>query len=274
VLVLAPFIGSFLVCLADRTFAGRSIVIGRSSCDVCMAVLHPVDLVPIWSFLNLRGSCRYCDTRIPTHLFSAECLALAIALMAAAAVPPDWLLPSCILGWLLTGLFVADCRYFILPDTLNLSLFASGAVVTYLLMPEMMVDHMVAAIIGATAFLILRAVYSLARGREGLGWGDIKLIMGLGAWFGLESLPALVLLACITGFGIVLVQHVRGSVIDRHLAIPFGACLCFAGWFTWITGPTFDAFASPGFLVERGLDQIDLQDLWDKAFLLLGVRQQ
>ena len=117
--LIAPFIGSFLGVVVTRLHEPEGIVFGRSRCPECGTQLRPLDLVPLLSWLVLRGRCRYCGKPISLFHPSIELAALAIALWAAAVVSGPLLWLSCLLGWTLLALAAADFRYFLLPDFLN-----------------------------------------------------------------------------------------------------------------------------------------------------------
>ena len=131
----SPFIGSFLGVLVTRLPHGRPIVIGRSACDHCGHALGPADLVPIASWLALRGRCRYCDAKITTLPLIIEVGAVLVAVWAASVSGGLALWAGCVLGWMLLTLAAIDFRDGILPDVLTLPLIALGLVATYFFGP-------------------------------------------------------------------------------------------------------------------------------------------
>ena len=115
-IVVAPIIGSFLSVLAVRLPQGQGIVLGRSRCPRCGHALGAAELVPLASYLWLRGACRHCGAKIDALYPLLELGAVAVALWAAALTEGGDLAASCVLGWLLLALAAADWRTYLLPD--------------------------------------------------------------------------------------------------------------------------------------------------------------
>ncbi len=237
--MLAPFVGSFLGVLIRRLPAGRSVVLGRSVCESCGGTLGVGALIPIVSFLSQGGRCRHCGAPIaPMHL-AVELAALGIAGWAAWVVPNAttvWI--GCALGWTLLALGWIDWRHMMLPDVLTLPLVLMGLAATWILAPDLLVDHAAAAVAGYLAFRALEIGYRRFRGRDGLGQGDAKLLAAAGAWVGLAGLPFVILGGAVTGLCVALWMHLRGERVGAATALPFGTCLAFALWMVWLYGPT------------------------------------
>jgi leader peptidase (prepilin peptidase)/N-methyltransferase len=235
--VVAPFIGSFLSVVVTRLVRGKTVVAGRSACDACGHPLGVLDLVPLASFAALRGRCRHCGAAIdPVHP-ALEIGALGVALWAALTTG-DWLLvATCVLGWTLLALAAIDLRDGLLPDVLTFPLLGIGLAVSYGIDPALLVDHIIGAATGFTAFAALAYLYRRLRGREGLGLGDAKLLAAEGAWVGWIGLPTIILFAAVIGLIAVLVQSRRGRVLAATDRLPFGPALAFAGWLVWLYGP-------------------------------------
>lgn len=229
--------GSFLATLILRWPEGRSVMRGRSACDGCGRVLSAADLVPMVSALMQRGRCRSCGAWIdPLHgRVEAGCAIIgALALGFAPGLDgAGWAL----LGWLLLVLAVLDWRHFWLPDALTLPLAFMGLTIGLWVTAPPLIDRVIGAAAGYLCLLALALLYRLARGREGLGLGDAKLLGALGAWFGWQALPFILLMASTLGLMAVLASMARGGAIDRMTRIPLGTCLAVAaipGW--WVSG--------------------------------------
>lgn len=237
-LLLAPAIGSFLAVLVDRLPRGEDVVSRASRCRACKTRIAPYDLVPLVSFLWLRGRCRRCDAAIPGWLFQMELGALGLAGLAALQASSPWeAWTSALILWLLMALAASDLIRFRLPDALTAALAASvfGATLAN--------GHIVAALwgaaLGAGSFMALRLGYKLLRGREGLGLGDIKLMIGLGALSGPLSLPWLVLWAALVALAAAVVgARLGGKDLRGDLALPFGTALCASAAGLWLFGAT------------------------------------
>ena len=129
-IVIAPFIGSFLSVLVVRLPQDEGVVFGRSACRSCARTLAPRDLVPVLSWLLLGGRCRQCHAAIGLLYPAMELGALAIAIWSVA-VMPGWLAAATAgLGWVLLALAVIDWRDMLLPDVLTLPLAVAGLLVS------------------------------------------------------------------------------------------------------------------------------------------------
>ena len=158
----------------------------------------------------------------------------AIAAISAMTLPWTAALASTVLGALMLAGADIDARTFLLPDIVTLGAFSCGILAAAVLDPYEP-WRAIAAAIGrgagtAGALALVRWCYALLRGREGLGFGDIKLAAAAGAWLPLESIPVCFALA--TGGGLVaaMVARLRAQRIDAATKLPFGAFLCPALW--------------------------------------------
>ncbi|NIJ35563.1 leader peptidase (prepilin peptidase)/N-methyltransferase [Sphingopyxis panaciterrae] len=223
-------LGSFIATLVLRWPAGRS-VLGRSQCDACRRPLGIRDLVPLLSALAVRGRCRQCGAPIDrfhsrVEIASALIGALALALMPGVA---GWL--WALFGWLLLPLALLDARHFWLPDRLNALLAITGLLLAGPLLDTPLVDRWIGALAGGFALAAVAWAYRLARGGDGMGGGDPKLVAAIGAWLGWQVLPLMLLLASLGG--IIWALAMRNEKGDTPLTlrrIPFGVFACTAAW--------------------------------------------
>lgn len=239
-MLFAPFIGSFLGVVVMRNGALASALTGRSACDTCGHRLRPTDLVPLVSWVLLGGKCRYC--RAPIGLFypAIEFGAVVVALWSASVFSGTALWVSCGLGWTLLALAATDFKYFLLPDILTLPLIVAGLLANAALDANALADHVLSdRIFGAAAgyafVRILRFIYRLLRGREGIGLGDAKLFAAAGAWISWQGLPSVLVIASLIALAAVLVW--RGPGIEAARRLPFGVFLAMGLWITWLYGP-------------------------------------
>jgi leader peptidase (prepilin peptidase)/N-methyltransferase len=237
----APFAGSFLGLLVARLPQRRDVVWSRSACEHCRQTLVAADLVPILSWIGLRGRCRHCGHAIGTLPLAMELAALALALWAASETQGWVFLASCGLGWALLTLAVIDARHFLLPDVLTLPLVAAGLFVAYAIAPASLPDHAIATAAGFLGALALAWSYRALRGREGLGMGDAKLLAAAGAWVGLEGLPTTILLGAVLGLVFVLGTALTGRRLAAGDKIPLGTFLAAGLWLVWLYGPLVPA---------------------------------
>lgn len=237
VIAMSPIIGSLLGLLIVRLPAGEGVVLGRSRCRSCLEPLRPLDLVPVASWIALRGRCRACGQRISGLYPAVELAAVAVAAWAALGVPPALVWPSAVLGWTLLALAVIDARAMILPDALTLPLAVCGLAVTWWLDPPSLAGHAFGAIAGWLGFRLVGRIYSALRRRPGLGDGDAKLVAAAGAWVGWQGLPSVILIAALSALVAVAVAGLLRRPITASTPIPFGPFLAMASWLTWLCGP-------------------------------------
>lgn len=234
-LLLAPFIGSFLGVLVRRLPRGLPVAVARSRCETCGRALGLRDLVPIASYLLLRGRCRRCRAPIAAMHLGIELAAVGVALWAALTqADPARLWLTCGLGWTLLALAWIDAEHLRLPDALTLPLLLAGLGATLVLDPGAAPEHAAAAALGYLMLRGLALAYRRLRGREGLGAGDAKLLAAAGAWLGVAALPGVVLGAALLGIGLAAVASLRGRPTTRATPVPFGPGLCAALWLVWL----------------------------------------
>lgn len=240
--VLGAIIGSFLATLILRWPEGRSVVGGRSQCDGCGRTLGWRELVPLLSVLVLRGRCKGCGGRIHPLHGAVEAGAAMIGAAAFWLAPFPFALGWAVLGWLLLTLAVLDARHFWLPDALTLPLAGLGLTIGPWVTGTNLRDALIGAAAGYGSLLAIALAYRALRGREGLGMGDAKLLGALGAWFGWQALPTLLMFAALAGLLWALVERLRGRAINAQSHLPLGTFLCLAvlpGWWIadwWTTG--------------------------------------
>jgi leader peptidase (prepilin peptidase)/N-methyltransferase len=149
--------------------------------------------------------------------------------------PPLW--ASVLLGWTLLCLAAIDARHFLLPDALTVPLVPAGLAVALLTDPDRLTADIYGGALGFLVFASLRGAYRWARGREGLGLGDVKLLAAAGCWVGWDGLPSVVLIAAVSGLAVAALQGLRGVSFSASTRIPFGVYLCFGFWLVWLYGP-------------------------------------
>ena len=233
-LIVAPFIGSFLGVVIRRLPEGRPIVWGRSQCETCRAALAPRDLVPLVSWALTRGRCRHCGQPLGWFYPGVESAALLIALISLAADFMPRAALDCVLGWWLLALAWIDLRRGLLPDALTLPLIVAGLAAAAAVDPGSLLDRVVGAVLGYLALWGIAAAYRALRRREGLGMGDAKLLAAAGAWLGATALPQVILLAALAALAAAAVLQLRGARLHRHSALPFGPFLALATWAIWL----------------------------------------
>ena len=207
-----------------------------STCPKCNNKIKPWHNIPLLSWLFLKGQCAYCQAPISIRYPAIELITAVLSLVVALTFGPTQLtVLYIIITWVLVALTFIDIDHMLLPDQLTLpllwlALLASVAGIT--IEPS-------AALIGAAAgYLSLWSVYwlfKLLTGKEGMGYGDFKLLAVFGALLGWQALLMIILLSSIVGavIGITLLS-IQGK--DKATPIPFGPYIAIAGWIAMLWG--------------------------------------
>ena len=227
------------------------LVVTGSHCPRCKHKLSALDNIPVVSWLALGGKCRYCKAKISIQYPLVELLTALASAAVAWKLGFGWpLAAGLVFTWMLIAASGIDARTQLLPDQLTLPLLWLGLLLS--LKPLFVSSD--AAIIGAAAgYLSLWSVYwlfKLATGKEGMGYGDFKLLAALGAWMGATSLLPIVLLSSLIGAivgGTVLA--LRGQ--DRSTPIPFGPFIAAAGWVWFVLGDQLGSVYAGFFTLGR-----------------------
>ncbi len=213
--------------------APPGLVADRSRCPQCQAQIRAVDNIPVLSYVLLRGRCRACGLRIsPQYPLVELATAVATALCVWRFGIGSEALAAIGLTWTLIALTGIDARTQLLPDNLTLPLLWAGLLLS--LVP-LFVDARQAIIGAAIGYLSLWSVYwlfKLLTGKEGMGYGDFKLLGALGAWFGAGAILPIVLMSSVVG------AVVGGTIMalrkqDSQVPMPFGPFIAAAG-FGWL----------------------------------------
>lgn len=226
IILVGPFVGSFIGVLVDRMKRGADVVVAPSTCQTCGLRLRIFDLVPILSFLGAQGRCRHCGVTLPRWLLGLELLAGALGI--AAVVAGDGLVGALVL-WLLLALGAVDAAVFRLPN-----LLVAALLLAVLLRAPDLSQALIGAALGSGIFALIRWGYGSVRGREGMGLGDVKLMAPLGAFVGPLLLPQLVLVAAALAFAGALVLRRSGEALSAATPLPFGTALCASAFLLWV----------------------------------------
>jgi leader peptidase (prepilin peptidase)/N-methyltransferase len=206
-----------------------NLVVPRSACPSCGHRIGALENVPVLSWLALRGRCRGCGTRIPARYPLVELLGGVLGALAIAHFGPTWQgLAACGLLWTLVALTFIDADTQLLPDDLTLPLLWAGLVANLFGLFVPLREAVIGALAGYLSLWTVYWAFKLIRGKEGMGYGDFKLLAALGAWLGWKVLPAIVLLSSVVGalVGVALILFRRH---DRGTPLPYGPYLAAAG---------------------------------------------
>jgi leader peptidase (prepilin peptidase)/N-methyltransferase len=218
--------------------AAFNLVVPRSRCRECGHVIHWYENIPVLSWLALRGKCSQCKTpigmRYPiVELVTAGFFALCGWRWGMTLQGAAW----AAFAALLICLFLIDMDTQILPDDLNYTLLWLGLLASALGWTVPLASAVWGAALGYLVFWSIFQAYRLATGKEGMGYGDFKLLAALGAWLGSEYLLAIVLLSSIVGALIGMLLLVVGKLANKDIPMPFGPYLAGAGLLALVLSP-------------------------------------
>ena len=217
-----------------------NLAVPRSHCPSCAQQLSAIENVPVVSFLFLRGRCRHCKSRISARYPLAEIAASVASILVAMTFGfTASTLAFLAFAWFLLALSLIDLDHHLLPDDLTLPLLWLGLLVSAfnLGLPGVsLFDAVIGAAAGYMTLWSLFWAFLLVTGKEGLGYGDFKLLAALGAWLGWQAILPVLLLASLAGAVIGLILIVFGGR-ERSAPLPFGPFLAAAGFVMLIWGP-------------------------------------
>ena len=220
-----------------------NLMVPRSACPHCGHQITALENIPVLSYLALRGKCSACKAPIAARYPAIEAVT---ALVSAALI---WHFGS---GWAgiatlgfayaLIAMTCIDYDTQLLPDDLTLPLLWAGLLLNLNATFVPLQD----AVIGAAAgYLVLWAIYwlfKLATGKEGMGYGDFKLLAALGAWMGWKALPSIILISSVVG-AVVGITLIVAAGRSRDKTIPFGPYLAAAGMIAMLWGAPIAAYS-------------------------------
>lgn len=225
VFLFGAVIGSFLNVCIYRIPAEESVVAPRSRCGACKTPIRSSDNIPILSYLLLRGRCRACGTAISPRYPFVEALTGVAALATFVVYGPT--LQALILFAFLCALIVVsmiDLDHQIIPNVISVPGILVGFAAALLVGQPSWRASLAGLLLGGGLLWGVSEGYYRLTGREGMGFGDVKLLAMIGAFLGWQAIPVTLLLASLTGTVIgVGVMLARGS--DSRTPIPFGPFL-------------------------------------------------
>jgi len=221
---------------SDKQPKKFNLVVPRSACPNCAHKITSLENIPILSYLFLKGQCRSCKTSISIRYPFVELLTGVTFALCAYHFGYGWPL---VFSLIITAYFIAmsfiDIDHQILPDTMTLPLVWLGLLLAIQVTYIPLLDAIIGAAVG---YLILWSIYwlfKLLTGKEGMGYGDFKLLAVIGALVGWQKIGIVVILSAgvgaLIGGGLLLLQNK-----DSQTKIPFGPYLAVAGWITFLWG--------------------------------------
>lgn len=220
----------------SQATAPPGIVIERSHCPKCQRQLAAWENIPLVSYLVLGGKCRGCSARISMQYPAVE---LLTGLAFAVVVWRFGLTPQALAALIFTAILIAaagiDWHTTLLPDDLTLPLLWLGLGLSVVPVFASAGDAIIGAIVGYGSLWSVFWAFKLLTGKEGMGYGDFKLLAAIGAWCGVSAILPVLLMSSVVGAVLgSLAILIQGR--DRATPIPFGPYLAVAGWIQLVSG--------------------------------------
>ncbi len=224
--VIGACLGSFYNVCIQRYLSGESIIYPPSHCPRCGHKLSWKENIPIASFFLLKGKCAHCKEKISLLYPIVEIISALWAWSLAYRFGPSL---QFLIYLLFGGLFIVmsfiDLQSYILPDIMTLPGAAMALISSHFLGLSLQ-ESLGGALVGAGIFLVIQKLYKKTRGIEGMGGGDIKLMLLIGALLGIYSIPFVVFFGALTGLLASLIYLKKDSSQGMTTQIPFGPFLC------------------------------------------------
>jgi len=219
------------------------LVVPRSRCPSCGTTIKAWQNIPIVSYLLLGGKCSKCRESISARYPLVEMMTAVLAALCAWRFGASWeAIMAIIMTLTLVPIAMIDADTQLIPDSIVLPLMWVGLAMslyhpmagaeTLFISPR---DAIVGAMAGYLSLWTIYQLFKLVTGKEGMGYGDFKLLAALGAWLGWQQLPMIVLMSAIVG-AIVGIAMMAFRKHERSVPIPFGPYLAAAGWITMLWG--------------------------------------
>ncbi|MES2626512.1 MAG: A24 family peptidase [Pseudomonadota bacterium] len=223
------------------SFAKFNLSTPGSHCPQCKHAIGAAENIPVISYVLQRGKCAHCKSPISPRYPILETVTAICSALVAANFGFTWLtLALLIFTWSLIALTMIDFDRQLLPDDITLPLLWLGLIINSLGLLTTLESAVWGAIGGYLILWSIYWVFKLLTGKEGMGYGDFKLLAALGAWLGWQALPQIILLSSLVGavVGISLIV-IKGR--DKNVPIPFGPYLASAGFLALLVGDDITA---------------------------------
>jgi len=213
-----------------------NIAFPASHCPVCKANVKAIHNIPILSYVLLRGRCNNCSVKISPRYPIVETVTglLTTFVVAKLGVTLEAGL-LCIMTWCLISLTMIDIDHTLLPDHITLPLMWIGLLANTFGAFTDLKSAVLGTVVGYLSLWSIYWLFKLLRNKEGMGYGDFKLLAALGAWMGWQALPMIIILSSLVG----AIIGIGGILIlgkDKNKPIPFGPYLAIAGWIAFFWG--------------------------------------
>lgn len=214
----------------------------RSRCGNCGHQITALENIPMISYLLLGGKCRGCNTRISLQYPLVELFTAIISVVVGWHFGVSLqTLAALLLSWCLIAASGIDISHKLLPDNITLPLLWLGILLALFDVFVSLEDSVLGAMLGYLSLWSVYMLFKLFTGKEGMGYGDFKLLAMLGAWLGWKPLLVVILTSSLVG-AIVGISMILLKKTERGTQIPFGPYLAAAGWMTLLWGDQLTRF--------------------------------
>ena len=222
-----------------------NILMPPSHCPSCKSAIKPWQNIPILSYVLLKGQCKHCHAAISMRYPLVELLTGLVFAVCAWKFGATWTAVAAMVfsAYLIAMIFI-DADTQLLPDQLTLPLMWGGIVfhlAAYLLQADWgitnLVDSLLGAIVGYMSLWSIFQLFKLVTGKEGMGYGDFKLLAALGAWLGISVLPIIIIMSAVVGLIFALIMKVA-----KNQPMPFGPYLAISGWIVLVFSQPISQF--------------------------------
>jgi leader peptidase (prepilin peptidase)/N-methyltransferase len=207
-----------------------------STCPHCGHKIRAWENIPVISYLIQGGKCSSCKSGISIRYPLVELATAIISAVVIAHFGGNWAgLAALLFSWVLIALTMIDADHQILPDDLTLPLLWAGLLANYFGLFVSLPEAVLGAIAGYMTLWSVYWLFKLITGKEGMGYGDFKLLAALGAWMGWQMLPLIIILSSLVGAILGSIMLMRANK-EQGTPIPFGPYLAVAGWIALLWG--------------------------------------
>jgi leader peptidase (prepilin peptidase)/N-methyltransferase len=218
-----------------------NLMVPLSRCPGCNSAIKPYQNIPVLSYLFLRGKCSECKIHISLRYPLIEAFTgIMSAIVAWHFGYTIEMLFALLLTWCLISLSFIDIDHQLLPDSITLPMLWLGLFLSLFSVYTDTHSSIIGAIAGYLSLWTVYQLFKLATGKEGMGYGDFKLLSLFGAWLGWQYLPLIILLSSLVG-AIIGISMILITKKDHRTPIPFGPYLAMAGWLALLWGDQINA---------------------------------
>ena len=213
-----------------------NLILPRSRCPACKTLIRSHENIPVLSYLIQGGKCTNCGTKISIQYPLIEITSAILTGFAAYSFGFGWqAITAMLLIWALISLAMIDFKTTLLPDNITLPFLWLGIIVNYFEFFCTLEESVLGAIFGYLSLWIVFQIFKLITGKEGMGYGDFKLLALLGAWLGWQYLLPIILISSIVG-SIIGVAMIVTKLLKRDMPTPFGPYLALGGMICLLWG--------------------------------------